>query len=66
MNPSVAVAAWALAVEGGLDKPPLAQPDVAFREPEPVAEQWPEQLDAGSLDEVAAPRHQHASMASGW
>jgi len=45
-------------VERGLDEPPLAQPDAALGQQEPVAERPREQTDAGALDEVAAPRDQ--------
>src|SRR5678815_1978623 len=45
-------------MERGLDEPPLAQPDPALGEKDPVAEHPREQPDAGALDEVAAPRDQ--------
>src|SRR2546428_28895 len=56
---ALAVGRHARPVKRGLDEPPLAQPEVALGEQQPVAEQRPEQPHAGALDEVAAPRHQH-------
>jgi len=53
-----AIAGHALAVERGLDQPPLAQPRVALGEQEPIAEERPQQAHAGALDEVPVAGHE--------
>jgi hypothetical protein len=55
----LAVGRDALAVEGGLHEPSLAQPDIALGGEQPIPQECSHQADAATLDEVAVSFHEH-------
>jgi len=54
----IAISGEALAVEGGLNQPALAQPGVALGEEEAVTDQGAQPAQAEALGEVPVPRHE--------